>query len=419
MDQQATAPTAPAKSPPRPRGHGRRWLIGGVLALAAAGIVAYGIVDRQNNLSQLKTTVDDESVPKVTLVSPKPGPTSRTLTLPGDVDAWYQAPIFAQITGYVQMWYKDYGAVVHKGDLLALIDTPDLDQQLAQAKAELEVARSRYELALVTAKRWQKLSGTQAVSEQEVDVNVADARAQKAAVDAASFNVARYQAQEAFKRVVAPFDGVVTARHTDVGNYVNAAGGNVGREGGAQELFSVADIHRMRVFVSVPQDYSGYLTQGTTASLALPQFPGRRFKADLATTAQSYNTASRTVLTELTVDNAAHEIWPGAYTDVHFSLPTSGEVLVIPEQALLFRAQGLQVALVDADSKIHLQDVKLGLNLGQTVQVTEGLKGSDRLVANPSDGLLEGQPVEVVHAPAQNSDDDAPVQPNADQSSDQ
>ncbi len=400
------------------RGHGRRWLFAAIAALLAIAVIAYGIIDRRNNVAALTTTADDESVPKVTLVDPKHGPTSRTLTLPGDIDAWYQAPIFAQVSGYVQMWYKDYGAQVHKGDLLAMIDTPDLDQELEQAKAQLAVARARYELAEVTAKRWQKLAGTQAVSAQEVDVNVADAKAQKAVVDAAQFNVARYQAQEAFKRIVAPFDGVVTARHTDVGDYVNAAGGNAGRQGGAQELFSVADIHRMRVYVSVPQDYSGYLKPGVTATLGLPQFPGRRFEADLATTAESYNTASRTVLTELTVANDQHEIWPGAYAEVHFKLPTQADVLVIPEQALLFRAEGLQVALVDQSNRVHLQDVKLGLNFGQTVQVTEGLKPSDRLIANPSDGLLEGQQVQLVHAPPQNSDDEPPAQPHSENATD-
>ena len=385
--------------------------------LVTGSVVTWGILDRQGNVDQLKTMADDEAVPKVSLVQPRPGPASRTLALPGDVDAWYQAPIYAQVTGYVEMWYADYGAQVHKGQLLATIATPDLDQELEQAQAQLDVARARYSLAQVTAKRWQKLAGTQAVSQQEVDVNVADAQAQKAEVDAARFNVARYEAQEAFKRIVAPFDGVVTARHTDVGNFVNAAGGNVGREGGAQELFSVADIHRMRVYVSVPQDYSGFLKPGIEATLALPQFPGRRFAASLETTAQAYSTNSRTVLTELTVANPDHDIWPGAYAEVTFTVPTRPGVVVVPEQSLLFRAQGLQVALVDpATQRVHLQDVTLGLNLGQTVQVVRGLKLGDRLIANPSDGLLDGERVEVMHVPPQNADDDG--LPEADASAD-
>ncbi len=400
----------------RRRRRRRIWwgLAAGAVALAVA---AYGIIDRNNTVSALAVTADDESVPKVTLVSPKSGPKSRTLTLPGDVDAWYQAPIYGQVSGYVQAWYEDYGAQVTRGQLLATIETPDLDQQLAQSQAELEVAKARYQLAKVTAARWQKLSGTQAVSQQEVDVNAADAAAQKAVVNAARYNVARYEAQEAFKRVVAPFDGVVTARRTDVGDYVNAAGGNASAQGSATELFSVADIHKMRVFVSVPQDYSGYLKPGLTATMILPQFPDRTFTASLDTTANSYNIQSRTVLTELVVPNTNHEIWPGAYASVKFTVPTNPHILIVPEQSLLFRAQGLQVALVGADNKVHLQNVRVGLNLGETVQVVAGLKPTDRLIANPSDGLLEGEVVKVIKAPPQN--EDVGEQQQADPSSDQ
>ena len=399
----------------RKRRRTARRLLWALLAAAAAlGIAAWGIIGRQATVDALAVTADDESVPRVTLVSPRQGPRSRSLTLPGDINAWYQAPIYAQVSGYVRAWYQDYGAQVTRGQLLATIDTPDLDQQLQEAQADLDVSKARFELAKVTAARWQKLAGTQAVSEQEVDVNVADAAAQKAEVSAARFHVARFQAQEAFKRVVAPFDGVVTARQTDVGDYVNAAGASASAHGGASELFSVADIHEMRIFVSVPQDYSGYLKPGLTASLTLPQFPDRTFTATFATTANSYNVQSRTVLTELTVPNPDHRIWPGAYAEVHFNVPTDPDILIIPEQSLLFRSEGLQVALVGPDGKVHLQRVKVGLNLGETVQVLGGLKRTDRLIANPSDGLLEGQTVKVANAPAPNAD-----LGEADQSSDQ
>lgn len=384
----------------------RRWLTGLVLAAIAAAVVAWGIAERSATVSALAVTAEDESLPKVALIRPHPGPTSRVLTLPGDLNAWYQAPIFAQVSGYVRMWFRDYGATVRKGDLLAEIETPDLDQQLEQARAQLAVAQARYALAAVTARRWQKLAGTQAVSQQEVDVNVADAQAQKAEVDAARFNVARWNAQEAFKRIVAPFDGVVTARDTDVGDYVNAAGGSASTRGGATELFSVADIHAMRVYVSVPQDYSAYLTPGLKATLTLPQFPHRTFMADFTTSAESYNTSSRTVLTELVVQNPRHELWPGAFAEVHFEVPTAADVLVVPEQALLFRANGLEVAIVDGSNRVHLRPVTVGLNLGTEVQVTGGLAATDRVVANPSDGLLDGQTVEPVRAPPANADDD-------------
>lgn len=392
--------------PPKPRRTRRRLLLLGAAA-AAIAIAAFGILERENNVSALAIEAGDAAVPDVTLVAPKAGPRTRALTLPGDVDAWYQAPIFAQVSGYVKMWYKDYGAHVKTGDLLAVIDTPDLDQQLAQAQAQLKVAQARYELAQVTAKRWKSLAGTQAVSQQEVDVNVANAREAASEVDAARYNVARFQAQETFKRVVAPFDGVVTSRQTDVGNYVNAAGGNASGHGGAAtELFSVADLHQMRVFVSVPQDYSGSLRPGLTAKVVLPQFPNQVFDANFATTANSFNTQSRTVLTELIVDNASRKIWPGAFAEVHFTVPSRSGVLVIPEQSLLFRSAGLQVALV-RDGRVHLQNVRLGVNLGNTVQVVRGLTAADRLISNPSDGLLEGQEVHVVNVPAQNADNDS------------
>ncbi len=388
-----------------PKRSGRRWLLAGAALLAAGGVAAWGIIGRANTVSDLKDRADDESVPKVTLVSPQRGPSVRAVTLPGQTQAWYQAPIFAQVTGYVQAWYKDYGADVRKGELLATIATPNLDQELEQARAQLQVVKGKYALAQVTAARWQKLAGTQAVSQQTVDVNNADAKAAQSEVQAAQFNVGRFEAQAAFKQVVAPFDGVVTSRSTDTGNFVNAAGGNAGQQGGTQELFSVADVHEIRVFVSVPQDYSGFIKPGLAATMTMPQFPDRTFKADVATTAKSFNSASRTVVTELTLPNPKEEIWPGAYADVRFEIPTDPNILIIPQQALLFRAQGLQVALVQ-DGKVHLQNVKLGLNLGETVQVVHGLQLSDELVANPSSGLLEGQAVDVVHAPPQNSDNE-------------
>ena len=206
----------------------------------------------------------------------------------------------------------------------------------------------------------------------------------------------RYKALEAFKRIVAPFDGVVTSRNTDIGNYVNAGGGDAGESSGKAALFTVSDIHRLRVFVSVPQDYSSVLKAGLTASLTLPQFPGKSFKADFETSAQSFDAQSRTVVTELTVPNPDHSIWPGTYTDVHFEVAGNPDVLIVPEQSLLFRAQGMQVALVGPDSKVHLRDVKLGLNLGQNVQVLDGLKPDDRLIDAPSAGEMEGQLVHVV-----------------------
>ena len=371
-------------------------LLTGIGLLVALALVALGVVQRHDNLADLRDVANEDSVPPVQVMSPMPGPASRTMTLPGNIHAWYSAPIYAQVSGYVSKWYKDYGAVVKAGELLASIDAPAVDEQYESAQASLDVARTNYNLAVVTAKRWTALQGTEAVSQQEVDVQVANAAAQKAQARAAEHQVARFKVLEGFKAIVAPFDGVVTSRNTDVGNYVNAAGGDVSSHGAADELFSVSDIHEMRVFVSVPQDYSSILKPGLTATLSLPQYPGRKFEARFDTTANAFNPQTRTVVTELLVDNPDHLIWPGTYADVHFVMPSDPNVLIIPEQALLFRAEGMQVALVGADDKVHLQDVKLGLNLGQTVQVVAGLKRSDRLIMNPSAGVLEGEKVRVV-----------------------
>jgi membrane fusion protein (multidrug efflux system) len=378
-------------------GTGRRGtLLGLIGVVVAGGLAAYGIWSRSDTVAALQKTAEDASLPRVQVVSPKPGPTQRTLTLPGNIEAWYQAPIYAQASGYVSHWYKDYGAQVKAGDVLATVDTPGLDAQFAASKANLAVVEARYKLAEITARRWSALSGTQAVSQQDVDVKAADAAAQKAQVAAAQQDVARYQALIAFKQLVAPFDGVVTARRTNVGDYVNAAGGDATLRSATTSLFIVADIHQMRIFVSVPQDYADVLKPGLTATLTLPQTPDKPIPAQFLTTANAVVTATRTIVTELTVDNARRELWPGTYVNVHFAFPGEPNVLILPEQALLFRAQGMQVAVLDDQDRVHLQNVVLGHNLGTEVQIVSGLQATDKVVGNPSLGLLEGQPVKIV-----------------------
>ena len=324
------------------------------------------------------------------------GPASQTVSLPGNIKAWYTAPIYAQVSGYVRKWYVDYGAFVKTGTLLATIDAPTVDEQYQTALANLDVAKTNSALADVTAQRWKALAGTEAVAQEEVDVQVASAAVKKAQVVAAQHEVARYHALEGFKDIVAPFDGVITSRDTDVGNYVNAAGGDVSSHGAADDLFSVADIHEMRLFVSVPQDYADMLKPGLEATFTLSQYPGRQFKATLSTTANAFDPQTRTVITELVAPNPDHLIWPGTYATVHFVVPTNQNVLVVPEQALLFRDQGMQLAVVGPDDKVHLQSVTLGLNLGQNVQVLSGLKPTDRFMVNPSAGTLEGEKVQIV-----------------------
>ena len=290
---------------------------------AAAAVVVSGLSSRQKTLAALRVTSADEAIPEVQVVYPQPGPATQTLDLPGTIDAWYQSPIYAQVSGYVKGWYKDYGARVKAGDLLATIETPGLDQQYAAAQAQLAVAQAQANIAVLTAKRFRALSGTEAVSQQQVDVERADAVAAQAKVQAATDEVARYAAMEQFKEVVAPFDGVVTSRTTNVGDYVNAGGGNVGPTGTATEMFSVADMHEMRVFVAVPQDYAGSLSPDMHATLSLPQYPNKTFEAKLVTTADAFDPATRTVTVELEVPNPNGKVWPGTYADVHLQVPSN------------------------------------------------------------------------------------------------
>jgi membrane fusion protein (multidrug efflux system) len=374
----------------------RTLLIFGLPAVLVVALLVYGLVEREWSLAAVARVSDEQAIVPVQVTSPQRGPATRPLVLPGTVRAWYEAPIFAQVAGYVHSWNEDYGASVKAGQLLATIEAPSLDAQYAAAKANLSVAEANYRLAVSTAARWQALAGTPAVSQQEVDVQAAGAAARKAEVEATAQEVARFAALEGFKHVVAPFDGVVTARLTDVGNYVNAAGGDVSGRGSSAELFSVADVHQMRVFVSVPQDYASLLGPDITATLHEPSQPGKTIQAKFLTTARAFNANTRTAETELIVDNSNHSLWPGTFVEVVFQVPTDPAVLTMPEAALIFRAEGAQVAIVDARNRVHLRNVTLGQNLGQTVQVTSGLSLGDKLVNNPPAGLLEGQLVQAV-----------------------
>ncbi|MDI2090703.1 efflux RND transporter periplasmic adaptor subunit [Commensalibacter oyaizuii] len=376
----------------------------GVVIIGVVVYTGFEIIQRQQHVHELTKQAKEDSIPRVQYIHPQTGPSVRNLTLPGNVTAWYQAPIYAQVSGYVQRWYKDYGADVKAGDLLATIDTPGLDAQYQAAKANLKVAQTKYQLAKVTAKRWQALSGTKAVSQQEVDVQAANAKVQQALVDAASHDVARYEALQGFKNIRAPFSGVVTSRLTDIGDFVND-NGDLSRHGKATELFTVADIQRLRVFVDVPQDYASILKPGLNVELTTIQYPGKIFKANYLTSARAFNTTTRTVTTELTVDNASHLLWPGTFVQVHFIAPADPDILIIPEQALIFRAQGMQVAVVGPDNRVRMHNVQLGNNLGKSVQILSGISKTDRIVNNPSAGLLDGQLVKVVDSTPGYNDD--------------
>jgi membrane fusion protein, multidrug efflux system len=368
-----------------------------VIAVSLAiALMAYGIFKREWAVKQLKSVADDQATLPVQIISPRPAPATRTLILPATVQAWYEAAIFGQVTGYISSWKEDYGATVRKGQLLATIEAPGLDAQYAAAQAALNVAQANYDLAVSTAKRWQALAGTPAVSQQSVDVQAAAAKARKADLEAAQQDVARFAALESFKRVVAPFDGIVTARLTNVGAYVNAGGGDAGARAGATQLFTVSDVSKLRVFVDVPQSYASQLNAQASVTIHLPSQPDKPIPAKFLTTARAFSDNSRTAVTELSVEPVDGTLWPGTFVEAVFQLTNDSKLLTLPEQALIFRAQGLQVALVDAHDRVHLQNITLGENLGQSVQVLSGLTPAARVVNNPPAGLLEGQLVQSV-----------------------
>lgn len=376
------------------RGRKGRFLLLAVIVLLFA-LIVYGIAQRAWQKRELAKETEEASIARVALIRPQPGPQTRQVDLPANLAAWYEAPIYAQVSGYVKMWYKDYGAHVKRGDLLAEVSTPSIDAQFAAAKAHYNVVLARYRLAMITTRRWSALRGTQAVSRQEVDVQAANAAAQKAELDAAAHEVERVQALEDFKRIVAPFDGIVTSRLVNVGDYVNAAGGNLTSRGAIAELFSVADVHKIRVFVSVPQDYASVISPKISADLSVPQYPGRLFKAHFLATANAFNASTRTVTTELALDNPEGELWPNSYATAHIHAPGDPSVLIVPSNALIFRAEGMQVAKV-LNGRVHLQNVQVGINFGMTTQVLSGLSLTDDIVANPTADLLEGDEVRIV-----------------------
>jgi RND family efflux transporter MFP subunit len=388
------APDPRPPPPPRQGGKSRLGLIGIAVLCVAAGVAAVGIVGRDRGEAELQTTTDAAAIPTVAVVAPGHGEARQELVLPGDVEAFYQAPIYARVSGYVKMWYQDIGARVKAGQLLADIDAPDLDQQLAQAKGNLAIARANEDLAELTAKRWRALRSTDSVSQQTTDEKAGDALAKHAAVVAAEAEVQRLQAMEGFKRITAPFDGVVTARKTDVGALINAGSAS------GPELFSVADVHALRVYVRVPQTFAPELRIGMTATLRLPQHAARAYTAKLVTTSNAIAADSRTVLVELQVENDDGSLLPGTYAEVRFQLPEPADVLRLPTSALLFREHGLEVATVGPGDKVVLKPIEVGRDLGTEVEVTSGLSASDRVIDSPPDSLAAGEMVKVAAPPA-------------------
>jgi RND family efflux transporter MFP subunit len=403
--QPPSAPRAePAQPPSRPL-KGLRW-IGFLALLAAIAVVAGGILERRSQEKEVTKWTNDQAIPTVAIITPKTGAANQSLVLPATVQAWYEAPLYARVTGYLKDWYFDYGAHVKKGDVLATIEAPDLDAQLATAEQKLnsaqavvKVREAEKQFAESTYKRWRDSpAGVVSVQEQQskqADYNTALSQLVAATADVGQdqSEVDRLQAFEGFKQITAPFDGVVTARETDIGALINAGSGTGG--GNGPELFKVADIHKMRIYVQVPQQLSAGIRPGLTADLTLPQYPDKTFKSTIATTSSAINQAARTLLVELHADNPDALLQPGAYAQVTFQLPTDPNVVRIPTSAMLFREQGLQVATLGPGDKIELKSIKLGRNLGTDVEVVSGLSMSDRVVNSPPDSLSAGDVVRV------------------------
>ncbi len=379
-------PNAPTLTDARLR---RYVLIGVCIAVVLA---AWGILSRLVARNALERQAADAAVVNVVTVSPTRGPASDSLVLPGAVQAFFEAPIYARTNGYLRIWYTDIGASVKKGQVLAEIDSPEVDQQLRQAQADLATAQANYQLAHTTDERWKGLLATQSVSQQDADERAGDAAAKAAAQQSAAANVARLRDLESFKRVLAPFDGVVTQRNTDVGALINAG------ESPGNALFRVADTHRLRIYVSVPQAYSAGVHPGMSADLVFADRPGRHFTAEVASTARALDATSRTLQVELQIDNSRGELFPGSYADVRFSFPGSTTALRIPVNTVLFRAQGLLVAVIDARNHVHLQPITQGRDFGTQIEVLSGIEPTDRLILNPPDSITDDTQVRVVPA---------------------
>lgn len=371
----------------------RLWLFGGAFLLFSVGLVAYGMVSRATQNSRLRELTEAQAVPSVAIIAPIAAQDHASLDLPGRLEAYIRAPIYARVPGYLKSWRHDIGDQVKAGDVLAEIDAPDLDQQLAQARADLSVAEANAKLAQISAERWQSLASTDAVAQQDVDQRTFTLNANVAQVKAAQANVDRLIAEQGFKHLIAPFNGVVTARDTDIGALIN-----VGAAGGA-ELFVISETRKLRVYVNVPQNYAPSIPVGTMAKLSVPEYPGRTFPATVAASAQSVDVASNSVRIQLVVDNSRGELMTGDFTTVTFDLAHPEVAINVPASALIFNKNGLHVAIVDHEGKIVLKEVTITRDLGNEVEIGSGIAPDDRVVANPPDGIASGDQVHVAGAP--------------------
>jgi membrane fusion protein, multidrug efflux system len=378
----------PPDVPPAPTGRAKLLIGVALLVLLIAGIITF--VDRRSEGNALAKETEMVAIPTVAVVQPHAETGNDELVLPGNLLAFEESPIFARTNGYLLRWYKDIGSHVKKGELLAAIDTPEVDQELSQARANREQIKAALALAKISADRWENLRKSDSVSQQETDQQASGYQQALANLAASDANVRRLEQLESFKNVYAPFTGVLTRRTVDPGALINA-----GAQANGRELFDIALVDPLRVYVSVPQAYAPSMKVGVKAVVTLQEFPGEKFLGTIARTADAIDPATRTLNTEVDVPNKDGKLLPGSFGQVHFATGTTVQRITIPVNTMLFRAQGAQVAVVDKDSKVHLRSINIGRDYGATLEILGGIETSDQIVINPSDSLEDGQQVNV------------------------
>ena len=372
----------------------RRWLIASLVALAVVGVLAAEIRSRVKAAANLSAVTSQLAVPSVSVVLPKLTAPAQEIVLPGNIQPYISSPIYARTDGYLRKWYFDIGAHVKAGDLLAIIQTPEVDEQLTQAQSTLATAQANLELAQVTRDRYESLLKKHAVAQQDADNAASAYTANKAIVDADSANVRHYQALVSFEKVYAPFDGVITARNTDIGDLINSGSNTAPRT----DLFDISQTRTLRVYVNVPEEYSQAVKPGETdADITLAEFPGKRFRGRLVRTSEAINTTTRTLLTEVDLDNPGGTLFSGSYAEVHLKVPAQNSTFLLPVSALIFRGEKLQVGVVKNGHAV-VTDVTPGHDFGDQIEIVAGLTPNDRVIVNPSDSLVTGQNVNMVHA---------------------
>lgn len=363
-------------------------IAGLILAVVAAAVAVAGILVRISHANNLQKEVESQHV-TVKTVAPQLGPGVQALILPGSVRADLDAPIYARVSGYLKAWHTDIGAHVKKGQVLAEIETPELDQQILRARADLATAESNWEIADVTAKRWQNLRVTDSVSRQEGDEKAANAKAKHDMLNAARANLESLLADQSFQRIVAPFDGVVTERNTDIGKLISPGSSN------GQALFRVVDNRRLRIYMEAPQNYAYLIKPGMMAQIYFPELPAQNFTATVLGTSNAIRESSRTSTIELLMDNRDGKLFSGSYVEAHLNLPSNSNVLRLPVSALLFRKEGLEVATVGADNRVVLKPIIIARDLGRVVEVASGINSTDRVIDSPADSIVQGDVVRI------------------------